>query len=88
VTPVQQVAAAPARGGGGGYIVVFTGVRDKTLEAQLLAAGHVVTDSVTKKTTHVVHPDGVGTPMTTKVIKAQQLGCAVLSITEFRALVK
>jgi NAD-dependent DNA ligase len=64
--------------------VVFTGVRDRPLEAILQAAGHTVADAVTKKTTHVVYADGP-TPSTGKVAKAQELGIPVLSLSAFKA---
>ena len=66
--------------------VVLTGFRDKELEAALAAAGHATADTVTKKVTHVVHPDGP-TPTSTKIAKARDLGITVLTVTEMRALV-
>jgi DNA ligase (NAD+) len=63
--------------------VVFTGVRDRPLEAVLQAAGHTVADTVTKKTTHVVYADGPE-PSTGKVAKAQELGIPVLSLSAFK----
>jgi DNA ligase (NAD+) len=66
--------------------VVLTGFRDKELEAALAAAGHATADTVTKKVTHVVHPDGP-TPTSTKITKARDLGITVLTLTEMRALV-
>lgn len=74
--------------------VVFTGVRDRPLEAVLQAAGHTVADTVTKKTTHVVYADGPAAsvlgmqgpePSTGKVAKAQELGIPVLSLSAFKA---
>jgi NAD-dependent DNA ligase len=67
--------------------VVLTGFRDKELEAQLKAAGHTVGDSVTKKTTHLVHPDGP-TPTTGKAAKAHEYGASVMSLSAFRALLE
>jgi NAD-dependent DNA ligase len=66
-------------------VVVMTGGRDKELEAALTAAGHIVADTVTKKTTHVVHPDGP-MPTTGKAAKAREIGAAVMTLTQFRAL--
>jgi NAD-dependent DNA ligase len=66
------------------WTVVFTGVRDKALEAVLDAAGHTVADTVTKKTTHVVYADGPR-PTTTKITKAEEVGAKILSLSEFRA---
>ena len=65
--------------------VVFTEFRDKELRATLEAAGHIVADTITKKTTHVIHPDGP-TPSSVKIQKAQSLGAAVMTATAFRAL--
>jgi DNA ligase (NAD+) len=67
--------------------VVMTGFRDKELEAKLKAAGHIVADSVTKKTTHLLHPDGP-TPTTGKAAKAQEYGAAVMSVSAFKALLE
>jgi len=67
--------------------VVLTGFRDKELEAHLKAAGHIVADSVTKKVTHLVHPDGP-TPTTGKAAKAQEYGAAVLTLSAFKALLE
>jgi DNA ligase (NAD+) len=65
--------------------VVFTEFRDKELRITLEAAGHIVADTITKKTTHVIHPDGP-TPTSVKIQKAQSLGAAVMAATAFRAL--
>lgn len=81
-TAAVTATAAPAAGA---WTVVFTGIRDKALEAHIAAAGHVVADSVSKKTTHVVHPDGPA-PTSTKITKARELGARILSVSEFRAM--
>jgi NAD-dependent DNA ligase len=62
--------------------IVFSGVRDKTFEAQLTAAGWAVEDSVTKKTTVLVIADGTETG---KVKKARAAGVEILSLTEAKA---
>lgn len=87
-------ALAPAVGGAGTVsttstappaTVVLTGFRDKVLEAALVARGHTVVDAVSKKTTHVVYPDGPE-PASTKITKAREIGTAqVLSVAEIRA---
>lgn len=59
--------------------VVFTGFRDRALEAALEAAGHTVAPTVTKKTTHVVYPDGPK-PTTGKAATA---GDRLISLSEF-----
>ncbi len=66
-------------------VVVLTGFRDRALEAALQAAGHIVADTVTKRTTHVVYPDGP-TPTTGKAAKAAEVGARLASVSEFRAL--
>ena len=64
--------------------VVFTGSRDKALEAELAAKGHTVGASITKKTTHVVYPDGPP-PTSSKITAAQAAGIPTLPLTAFRA---
>jgi NAD-dependent DNA ligase len=66
-------------------IVVLTGFRDKALTTQLEAAGHTMADTVSKKTTHVVYPDGPE-PTSTKLSKAKELGATVLSASAIRSL--
>ena len=85
---VAAVAAAAtvAAGAAGQMIVVFTGVRDKALEATLQSKGHIVADAVTKKTTHLVHADGAAAT-STKLIKAQEMGIKILSLSDFKHLV-
>lgn len=72
------VAAAP-------MTVVFTGTRDKALEADLATKGHTVGASITKKTTHVVYPDGPP-PTSSKITVAQAAGIPTLPMTAFRLL--
>jgi DNA ligase (NAD+) len=81
-SPLPPPSHTPAKGA---MVVVMTGVRDKALEAALTAAGHTIADAVTKKTTHLVHPDGP-TPTTGKAAKAQELGATIMTLTQFRAL--
>jgi hypothetical protein len=64
--------------------VVFTGVRDKALEATLQSMGHIVADAVTKKTTHVIYADDAAGE-TTKVAKAKSLGIPTQTLSEFKA---
>ena len=77
-------AAAPAAVPEHQMTVVFTGVRDKALEATLQSAGHIVADAVTKKTTHVIYADDAAGE-TTKVAKAKSLGIPTQSLSEFKA---
>lgn len=67
-----------------GKVIVFTGGRDKALEAALQAAGHQVADTITKKTTHVAYPDGPE-PSSTKITKAREMGIAILAASALRA---
>jgi NAD-dependent DNA ligase len=68
-------------------VAVFTGFRDRDLEAVLEAAGHVIADTVSKRTTHVVYPDGP-TPTTGKAAKAAAVGALLLPLSEFRLIPK
>lgn len=66
-------------------VIVLTGFRDKGLEAALTAKGHNVADSVTKKTTHVVYPDGPE-PSSTKITKGREYGAHILSLSDLKEL--
>ena len=81
---VAEVAATPAALADA-MTVVFTGARDKALEAELAAKGHTVGASITKKTTHVVYPDGPP-PSSSKITAAQAAGIPTLPLTAFRLL--
>lgn len=82
---VAEAAGAPAPApAAAAMTVVFTGARDKTLEAELTAKGHTVAASITKKTTHVVYPDGPP-PTSSKITAAQAAGIPTLPMTAFRA---
>jgi NAD-dependent DNA ligase len=81
---VSMTAATPAAGPGS-LCVVFTGARDKELEAAMTSAGHVVADAVSKKTTHVVYPDGT-VPTSSKITKAQAAGIPTIPMSELKAL--
>ena len=66
-------------------VVVMTGFRNKDLESKLTSMGHTIADTITKKTTHVLYPDGP-TPTSTKIQKAQSLGTIkVQALTDFLA---
>jgi DNA ligase (NAD+) len=79
-TTVDPVAPAKADAA----IIVFTGFRDKALETALTAAGHIIADTVTKKTTHVLYPDGPE-PASTKISKARDHGAQILTASAGRA---
>lgn len=66
-----------------GKSVVFTGVRDKALEARLTAQGWEISPSVTKKTTVVVVANAGDESGKTK--KAVEYGIRIMPITEFSA---
>jgi DNA ligase (NAD+) len=78
-------APAPAVAAAAAMTVVFTGARDKALEAALAAKGHTVAASVTKKTTHVVYPDGPP-PTSSKITAAQAAGIPIFPLSAFRLL--
>ena len=85
VAPVakpQSVAKAQPAKSLAGMIVVFTGVRDKDLEAQIEARDGKVSTSVSGKTTVVVakNPED----LTGKVKAAKDLGISVVSIETFK----
>lgn len=84
-TPSPMAGGGSAAAAVAPATVVLTGFRDKALEAALAARGHTVADSVTKKTTHVVYPDG-DEPASTKITKAREIGTArILSLSAARA---
>lgn len=62
--------------------VVFTGVRDKELEKELISKGHIVGSGVSKKTTHLIVKDKNST--SSKMKKAQELGIKILTLEEFK----
>jgi NAD-dependent DNA ligase len=85
IQPQAALVAPPSTPSAIQMVVVLTGFRDRALEATLQAAGHIITDSVTKRTTHVVYPDGPA-PTTGKAAKAADVGARLLSVSEFRTL--
>lgn len=82
-TPVAAAAAA-APATGSQMVIVFTGARDKALEAAALAAGHTVAAAVTKKTTHLAYPDS-DSPTSSKFTKAQELGITLITHSALRS---
>lgn len=65
-----------------GMVVVFTGVRDKDLENEIVSRGGKVTGSVSKNTTIVIAKDPSET--TGKLAKAHELGIQVVTLDMFR----
>jgi NAD-dependent DNA ligase len=55
-------------------------VRDKELEAALIAKGYTIADSITKKTTHLIYGD-----TTAKYTKAKELGLSLLTLEQAKA---
>ena len=78
LVPVPVPTASGAEKG----IIVFTGVRDKDLEASLMAKGYTIADTVTKKTTHLVYADTTST----KYTKAKDMGIALLTLSQAKEL--
>ena len=62
--------------------VVFTGVRNKELEAEIEARGGKVATSVSKKTTVVVAKDPSDT--SSKITSAKELGIPVVTLEDFK----
>jgi NAD-dependent DNA ligase len=83
--PSNSASASTAPKPADAMTVVFTGARDKALEAELVAKGHTVAPSLTKKTTHVVYPDGP-IPTSSKIDAAKTAGIPILTMTAFRTL--
>jgi NAD-dependent DNA ligase len=81
---IAQPAAKVVGGALEGVTVVFTGVRDKDLEAVIAAKGGTVGNSVNKNTTHLVAKDPTGG--SSKLKKAADMGVKVISIVEAREL--
>jgi NAD-dependent DNA ligase len=65
-------------------VVVMTGFRNKELEAKLHSLGHTIADTITKKTTHVLYPDGP-MPTSTKIQKAHAGAIKVQALSDFLA---
>ena len=66
--------------------VVFTGIRDKTLENLIQSNGGSVTGSVSKNTTHLVVKDV--NENTAKIKKAKELNIKIMSLEDFKELLK
>lgn len=75
----------PVTGGAlSGKIIAFTGFRDATLQSDLEAAGAVVKNSVSKKTTILVAQDP--TSNSSKLTKARENGVVVVSVDKIREM--
>jgi DNA ligase (NAD+) len=81
---IAQPAAKVVGGALEGVTVVFTGVRDKDLEAAIAAKGGTIGSSVNKNTTHLVAKDPTGG--SSKLKKAADMGVQVISLVEAREL--
>jgi len=83
IAPLPAVPA-PAAPAAVSKLVVFTGVRDKDVEAKATAAGWTMSDALTKKTSLLVVADDGKDSVKTK--KATEYGIRIMKISEFRAL--
>jgi hypothetical protein len=81
VAPAPAPAAHPVAPQG---IVVFTGVRDKALEALAMSNGWEIADTITKATTVLVVPDGEIKP-SAKIQSAKSKGITICRLSDFRA---
>jgi NAD-dependent DNA ligase len=82
-----SIAAPKAKVVGGDLsdvVVVFTGVRDKELEAKITDRSGTIGSSINAKTTHLVAKDPTGG--SSKLKKAAEQGVKVISIVEATAL--
>lgn len=83
VTPAPYEApAAPTGSAMAGQAVCFTGVRDKALEASIVAAGGLIKSSVSKNVTVLVCKDPSST--SGKAQKARNLGIEVIGLDDMR----
>jgi len=80
ITVAPVVTSIPVAKGS----VVFTGVRDKDLEARMPAAGWTMSDTLTKKTSILVVADEAKESSKTK--KATEYGIRIMKISEFRQI--
>jgi len=78
---VGVAAAAPVAQRFAGQVIVFTGVRNKELEAAIVAAGGEVSTTVGKKTTLVVAKDPEEN--SGKIKKAREMGIRIVGMAEF-----
>lgn len=78
VNKIQNSEIVPAENQ---MVVVFSGVRDKELEAKLISSGHKVATTVSKNTTHLIVKDPNAT--TSKIVKAKELGVKICKKEEF-----
>jgi NAD-dependent DNA ligase len=84
VTPSPLGAPAPVPAPASKGSVVFTGVRDKDLEARMAVAGWTMSDTLTKKTSILVVADDGKESGKTK--KATEYGIRIMKISEFASL--
>jgi NAD-dependent DNA ligase len=82
--PASAPAPAAAHSVAPQGIAVFTGVRDKELEAIAVAAGWEIADTITKATTVLIVPDGEIKP-SAKVQSAKAKGITICRLSDFRA---
>jgi len=66
------------------FIVVFTGVRDKELQQEIIENGGVIGSGISKKTTHLICKDKNST--SSKINKARDNGVKIFELDEFKQL--
>lgn len=81
---IAEKVAPPADGDLKGIVVVFTGVRDKDLEAKIVARAGTIGSSVNKDTTHLVCKDP--SSGSSKMKKASDLGVKIIDLSEAQSL--
>ena len=84
VSPVPSPLGAPVPAPVSKGSVVFTGVRDKDLEARMPAAGWTMSDTLTKKTSILVVADEAKVSGKTK--KATEYGIRIMKLSDFATL--
>lgn len=70
-----------------GEVFVFSGFRDKDMEAAIQKAGGSVSSSVSSKTAAVVVENGTESHFTSKTRKAQELGVRIMQRSELKELI-
>lgn len=86
VDEAEAAPSAPVLNNLAGVSVVFTGFRDKDMEADVARRGGTVSSTVTKKTTYVVAADP--SDGSSKLKKARELGVRVVTKQAFTDLMK
>jgi hypothetical protein len=67
---------------GGDHVIVFTGFRDKGLEAHIVDMGGIVNTAISKKTTILIYKTNVKSQ--TKLNKAREKGLIIIELEKFK----